>query len=135
MDHCSLFNFQNWYLEFKKWLGTERLNVYAVSTDQRAEVRKCNFCVEIGFGLVDKFFCRTLCKTQNIVFVSILRVKICMLERKKKQLFSQVQSFFIKYLHSCYFGDLRRKLKVEPKLTYYRETLKTKKKSLNILNT
>ncbi|GFR93736.1 DNA repair and recombination protein RAD54 [Elysia marginata] len=28
---------KNWYLEFKKWLGTERLNIYAVSTDKRAE--------------------------------------------------------------------------------------------------
>ncbi|GFO23418.1 DNA repair and recombination protein rad54 [Plakobranchus ocellatus] len=28
---------KNWYLEFKKWLGTERLNVYAVSGDKRVE--------------------------------------------------------------------------------------------------
>ncbi|XP_059139437.1 DNA repair and recombination protein RAD54B-like [Physella acuta] len=28
---------KNWYEEFKKWLGTERLNVYAVSTDHRAD--------------------------------------------------------------------------------------------------
>ncbi|RUS75526.1 hypothetical protein EGW08_016716 [Elysia chlorotica] len=28
---------KNWFLEFKKWLGTERLNVYAVAADKRAE--------------------------------------------------------------------------------------------------
>ncbi|KAL4240145.1 DNA repair and recombination protein rad54b [Mactra antiquata] len=28
---------KNWYQEFKKWLGTERLNVYAVSSDKKVE--------------------------------------------------------------------------------------------------
>ncbi|CAL1529863.1 unnamed protein product, partial [Lymnaea stagnalis] len=28
---------KNWFLEFKKWLGVERLSVYAVSGDKRAE--------------------------------------------------------------------------------------------------
>ncbi|XP_012943574.1 DNA repair and recombination protein RAD54B [Aplysia californica] len=28
---------KNWFLEFKKWLGTERLNVYAVSSDKKVQ--------------------------------------------------------------------------------------------------
>ncbi|BFZ03608.1 hypothetical protein BsWGS_06647 [Bradybaena similaris] len=28
---------KNWFLEFKKWLGSERLNVFAVSTDKRVD--------------------------------------------------------------------------------------------------
>ena len=32
--------FQNWLQEFKKWLGSERLQVYGVSSDKKIEVSK-----------------------------------------------------------------------------------------------
>ncbi|KAL5018290.1 hypothetical protein ScPMuIL_004012 [Solemya velum] len=61
---------KNWQLEFKKWLGTERLSVFAVSTDNRVEefvktqiypvliisyemfVRSCDLLQQVKFDII-----------------------------------------------------------------------------------
>ena len=38
LSHCAGY-VQNWSLEFRKWLGPERLQVFVVAGDSRVEVR------------------------------------------------------------------------------------------------